>query len=221
MDARNPSDEELWEVCKKLLTDWEPLGGGDDGMAGRKHARTAIRAFGTWNCSAKRRTGGSAPTHRPSVRACSPTGNKVAGNTNRWTNVTTDPPAQHAATLCENLKSIGVKRGRPSSKSRSRGRTTRPQKKNLPPPPQSKFVRPHSSLSFVGSFGIVTRTLPARPSMPWRHGQEGTPAGIGISQDATGQGRWDRNRLQFVSRRICGNWRISFGGELTPPSARP
>ena len=26
MEAGNPNDEELWEVCKKLLTDWEPNG---------------------------------------------------------------------------------------------------------------------------------------------------------------------------------------------------
>ena len=26
MEAGNPNDEELWEVCKKLLTDWEPHG---------------------------------------------------------------------------------------------------------------------------------------------------------------------------------------------------
>ena len=26
MEAGNPSDEELWEACRRLLADWEPLG---------------------------------------------------------------------------------------------------------------------------------------------------------------------------------------------------
>ena len=37
MEAGNPSDEELWEVCRKLLADWEPH--GQRRWHGRREAR--------------------------------------------------------------------------------------------------------------------------------------------------------------------------------------
>ena len=60
MQARNPSDEELWEACRRLPSDWEPHGSAN-GTVGGKHAPIAIPAGGSWNSSALRLTGACAP----------------------------------------------------------------------------------------------------------------------------------------------------------------
>ena len=89
------SDEELWEVCRRLPSDWEPHG-QRKWHGGRKPAPTATHAAGSWNSSVLRPTGERAPTRSHHVEGCSPTESKDAGNTSRRRNAAIRRPAPPA-----------------------------------------------------------------------------------------------------------------------------
>ncbi len=195
--------------------------GSGYGTVGRKPAPTATHAAGSWNSFAHRRTGERAPIRSPNVRGCLPTGSRDAGSTSRKMRPAAITYARHAAISYGDSRRSCVRRRLPTSSKKCGGRTARYPTKSHLYPPQSIFVNPHSSSSFVGCSGTPMRISAARPSMRWRHGPGRTPGGIGILLAATGPGLWERTRLQSACPRTCVNWKTASGAVLTPQSTGP